>query len=142
MKLFVRFAVTLGLALVACTRQPMEAEALIANLEDHVGEYVLVRAQFQSAAECSLVTPDGEWMTYCGDCQYCRGPMVVDARSEAAQKNPLVVVGAYDLRAVRCEGKLNEVQCRPFEPGKTYVVDGLIANERPRKLLVRKYWAE
>ncbi|MEM7677693.1 MAG: hypothetical protein AAF449_16985, partial [Myxococcota bacterium] len=107
----------------------------------------VVKTKFRSGARCRLETPNGEWKTYCRDCQYCRGPVVVDAPSlpddvDNIDDWPLILGGTWDLKDIRCKGKLNEVTCHPFELGKTYIVQGTIENQRPRKLLVRNFWQE
>ena len=147
MKKYVPMIATVALGWVAaCSGEPIDAESLIANLEQHVGKRVLVRSQFRSGARCRLETPDGEWKAYCKDCQYCRGPVVMDTPSMPKDGEvddwPIILGGTWRGRDIRCTGKLNEVECYPFVPGKTYVVRGLIENQRPRKLLVRDYWEE
>ena len=128
------------LVLLGCRSEPLDAEALLQNIDRHQGRRITVRAQFRSGARCRLETSDGEWKTYCGDCQYCRGPVVLDTPTTRLVKDPdkwpLVVGGAWKQKPIGCEGKLNEVTCYPFEPGKTYVVQGVIQDQRPPKLLV------
>ena len=128
------------IAATGCTRSPIDAQTLLSELEAHVGRRVVVRASFRSGARCRLETPDGEWKTYCGDCQFCRGPVVLDAPSlpEDLETDdwPLILGGTWRGRDIRCTGKLNDVTCYPFEVGKRYVVRGMIEDQRPRKLLV------
>lgn len=130
------------LAAGACKPTPIEADQLLANIDQHIGKRVVVKAKFKSGARCKQ--DDGEWKTYCKDCQYCRGPLVVDTemdlKSEGLDDWPLVLGGTYDGKDIRCKGKLNEVKCFPFELGKTYVVQGLIEASHPPKLIVQDYW--
>ena len=132
--------------LAGCSSEPIDAETLLANLEDHVGKRVVVRAQFRSGARCRLETPDGEWKAYCKDCQYCRGPVVLHSPSMPEDADiddwPLILGGTWKTRDIRCKGRLNEVECYPFEAGKTYIVRGTIENQRPRKLIVSDLWEE
>ena len=136
--------VAIGLSLAACSQKPIDAETLINELENYVGKRVTVKAKFRSGARCRLETPDGEWKSYCKDCQYCRGPVVMDTPSMPTTGEiddwPIILGGTWQMQDIRCKGKLNEVECYPFEPGKTYVVFGRIENQRPRKLLVRDFW--
>ena len=129
---------------LSCTSDVIEAETLLANLEQYVGKRVLVRARFRSGARCRLETPDGEWKTYCRNCQYCRGPIVLDVGTApdggTLDDWPLILGGVWRGRDVRCTGKLNEVQCYPLEPKKTYVVRGWLEDHHPRRLLLRDFW--
>lgn len=132
------------LATAACKPDPLDAEELLKNIDQHVGKRVVVKAKFKSGARCKL--EEGEWKTYCKDCQYCRGPLVIDTDLDLERTGlddwPLVLGGTYEGKDIRCKGKLNEVKCYPFEPGRTYVVQGLIEASHPPKLIVQEYWED
>ena len=129
--------------LTGCTEEPLDAEQLLAELDQHVGKRVVVRASFRSGARCRLETPDGDWKTYCRGCQYCRGPVVLASPSLPKDVQvddwPLILGGTWRGRDIRCTGKLNEVECYPFELGPRYIVRGRIEDQRPRKLLVSDF---
>ena len=132
--------VVLGCGLAGCTEGPLETEQLLAELDAHVGKRVVVRAVFRSGARCRLETPDGKWKTYCRNCQFCRGPVVIASPNLPEDVDvddwPLILGGTWRGRDIRCTGPLNKVECYPFELGKSYIVRGRIEDQRPRKLLV------
>lgn len=122
------------LALGACRGEPKTAKEIIDHLDEYTGKHVRMIAKFKAGIRCKLDTEDGEWKTYCGDCQVCKGPYVVDLSDEDGEEWPLVLGGTYDYKDVRCKGELNAVECHPLEVGKTYVVEGLIERTNPPKL--------
>jgi hypothetical protein len=145
-----RIARTLSALLVAALAaacgppKGVPVEEVLADLDAYRGRLVDVRAKLKSGARCRQ-GEDGEWKTYCKDCLYCRGPMVVDVgttTSTSAEFDdwPMVLGGTYDLKDIRCKGPLNQVECFPFIEGKTYVIRGTIEFQRPPKLLVNKFW--
>jgi len=120
------------------------AEEVVKNLDAYRGRPVDVRAKLKSGARCRQ-GEDGEWKTYCKDCVYCRGPLVVDLGTDTSSTSneldwPLILGGTYEYEDIRCKGLLNEVKCTPMEDGKTYVIRGIIEFQRPPKLLVEKFW--
>ncbi len=139
------------LALSACKPgNAVPAEEVVRNLDKHVGKRVLMRGKFKSGARCRLETPDGEWKTYCKNCQFCRGPLVVDTGVDLADEGiadwPLVLGGTAKHKGkvvdIRCKGPLNKIECAPFELGKTYIVRGRIEKNKPPKLMVSEYWED
>jgi hypothetical protein len=136
-------AALLGLA--ACTPSAQEADELLARLDQNMGKRVVLKARFRSGARCRVGENEGEWKTYCkGDCQFCKGPLVVDSRVKGETVDlddwPLTLGGTFEGKPIRCEGPLNEVKCYPFEPGKTYVVRGLLEKNHPPRLMVSEFW--
>lgn len=131
------------LAAAACTPSAVEVDDVLQDLEAHVGKKVVVRTRLRSGARCRV--GDGEFKTYCKDCQFCKGPLVVDTGAELPETVadwPLILGGTHDGQPIRCEGPLNEVECHPFELGKTYVIRGSIEATQPPKLLVSDFWTE
>lgn len=134
-----------ALLLSACgAPQGVPAAEVARDLEIYRGRAVDVRAKLKSGARCRQ-GEDGEWKTYCKDCVYCRGPLVVDLGTststvEDALDWPLILGGTYEYEDIRCKGPLNEVVCAPMQAGKTYVIRGVIEYQRPPKLLVEKFW--
>jgi hypothetical protein len=130
--------------LVAACGPPssIEADALLANLDAHIGKRVVVKARFKNGARCRQ--DEGDWKTYCKDCQYCRGPFVIDSAlnlpKEGLDDWPLILGGTYEGRDIRCTGPINAIDCYPFTPGQTYVVQGRLEASHPPKLLVQRFW--
>jgi hypothetical protein len=120
----------------------IEAEEVLKNLEAHAGKRVVVRGKFKSGARCRQ--ENEQWQTYCKDCQYCRGPVVLDSGANLVEEGlddwPMILGGTFDNQDIRCKGPLNAVECYPFVEGKTYVIQGKIEAQRPPKLLVEKFW--
>ena len=136
-------ALVAGLA--ACTPAAKDADEILAHLDQNLGKRVVLKARFRSGARCRIGEDDGQWKTYCkGECQYCKGPLVVDSRVEGEDLQledwPLTLGGTYEGKPIRCEGPLNDVKCYPFELGKTYVVRGLLERFHPPRLMVSDWW--
>lgn len=146
MKSLKLFAPLIALSgLVACTPTPKDVDEILAHLNENMGKHVVLKARFRSGARCRIGKDEGEWKTYCkDDCQYCKGPLVVDSRVKGEDVDlddwPLTLGGTHDGKPIRCEGPLNEVKCFPFEPGKTYVVRGLLEKHHPPRLMVSDFW--
>lgn len=132
------FALTGMGAALGCQTDAPDAQQVIAELDEHIGRRVTIKARFRPGIRCRLDTEDGQWKTYCRDCQVCRGPYVVDLgkKSEDASDWPMVLAGTWKMRDIRCSGPLNDIECYPFEIGKTYVVEGLLERSSPPKLYV------
>lgn len=136
-------ALLAALALSASCGPPkaIDAADVLANLDAHLGKRVVMRARFRSGARCHLESK--EWTTYCKDCQYCRGPLVVDTGKELSEELddwPMILGGTWEGQDIRCKGPLGKIECAPFVEGKTYVVQGEVENQRPPKLLVERFW--
>lgn len=125
-----------GLLAAGCTEEPKDAREVVTNLEQHLGRRVVMTAKFRPGIRCRLDTEDGEWATYCRDCQVCKGPYVVDIEGDDVDAWPMVLAGTWNLRDIRCKGPLNEIECYPFEVGKRYVVEGVIERSTPPRLFV------
>ena len=143
MRLFVPMMLVLGLA--ACgPPKAVPASEVVLDLARFRGKVVDIKTKLKSGARCRQ-GEDGEWKTYCKDCVYCRGPVVVDlggtSTSTAVDDWPMILGGTWEMKDIRCKGPLNEVECYPFTPGKEYVIRGVIEWTRPPKLLVEKFWA-
>ena len=135
----------LALTAVGCKPDAKDADVILANLDDYVGQRVVMKASFRAGARCRIGDEDGEWKTFCGsknDCQYCRGPLVVNAGDKEADLDdwPMILGGTHEGKPIKCQGPLNEVKCFPFEPGKTYIVRGLIEAHHPPRLMVSDFW--
>lgn len=133
------------LALSAASCGPpkaMDAKEVLNNLSDYAGKRVVIRTKFRSGARCHQATK--EWQTYCKDCQFCRGPLVVDVGTEelpeSADDWPMIIGGTWKGQDIRCKGPLGSVECYPFKEGKTYIVQGEIEQQRPPKLLLENFW--
>ena len=124
--------------LTACNATPKTPKEVLDNLDSYVGSNVRIKATLKAGLRCQLDTEDGKWQTYCGDCQSCKGPFVVDMGPEG-EEWPLVLSGTHEAKKIGCEGKLNEVECFPMEPGKTYILDGLLERGTPPKLIVERF---
>lgn len=158
--LLVTSALAFALLLSACgPPRSIDAREVLRDLPRHLGKSLVVRARFKSGARCRQ-GETGEWKTYCKDCQYCKGPIVLDegtgvgtnakgstgavtdtgTTSEHLDDWPLILGGTWEGKDIRCKGPLNEIECYPFVPGHMYVVQGLLENQRPPKLLVERFW--
>lgn len=145
MRLHSIIALVLFLALPAGCAPPdaIDAAELLRTLPQHLGKRVTIKARFKAGARCRMNDPEAEWKTYCKDCQYCRGPLVLDTGAELEEGLddwPLILGGTWKHQDIRCKGPLNKVECYPFEEGKTYIVQGYLENQKPPKLLVRDFW--
>jgi hypothetical protein len=132
-------------SLGACTpTDAPEAEEILADLPRHLGKRVTFKARFRSGARCRMNDPEAGWKTYCKDCQYCRGPLVVDAALRPGEHGlddwPMILGGTYEGQDVRCRGPLGAVVCQPLEPGKRYIVRGLLTDQSPPKLMLDEVW--
>lgn len=116
-------------------------EEVLANLDAHRGKTIAIKTKLRSGARCRQ-GEDGEWKTYCKDCIYCRGPLVVDAASTSTRADDwaMILGGTWEYEDIRCKGPLNEVKCYPFDLDKTYIIQGKLESQRPPKLLVEKFW--
>lgn len=138
-------AILFGLALsgalgaTGCTDEPKEASEILRQIDRHFGERVVMKARFRPGIRCHLETEGGEWRTYCGNCQVCRGPYVVDLPDEGFEEWPMVLAGTWKQRDIRCAGPLNQVECYPLEVGKTYVVEGVLERSTPPRLYVDRF---
>src|SRR5207245_5016112 len=98
------------LALAACGPPASKpAEEVLKDLGSYGGKIVTIRARFRSGARCRQ-GDSGEWRTYCKDCQYCRGPIVLATSSTVAEGLddwPLILGGTWDDKDIRCKGPLN-----------------------------------
>ncbi len=134
------------LGLIACgPPSSIPAKTVLKNLDSHLGQRLVIKTKLKSGARCKIVT-EGGWKTYCGnDCQYCKGPMVIDSgvdlKEEGLNDWPMILGGTWKGKDIRCKGPLNKIECYPFELGKTYVIQGRVEKHHPPKLLVRKFWA-
>jgi hypothetical protein len=127
---------TLAFGLGACSKTPKDAREIVADIDRYRGDHVAMKAKFFPGVRCRLETEDGEWVTYCGDCQVCKGPYVVDVEGASDEVWPLVLAGIWERRDIRCTGPLNDIECHPFEIGETYIVEGTIDRSNPPKLFV------
>jgi len=135
--------VTIAVAAACSPPEGVPAERVLRNIDAYIGRTIDMRAKFRSGARCHLEAP--EWKTYCKDCQYCKGPMVVDLGTTTSTETedwPMVLGGTYKYQDVRCKGPLNEIECYPFVLGKEYVVRGFIERYRPPRFIVQKFWPE
>ncbi len=124
----------LGIGALGCAEGPLDAAKLVSELDSHLGKKVTVKAKLRTGIRCRLDTEDGRFMTYCRDCQVCKGPFVLDV--PGVEGWPVVLAGVWEGQAIQCRGKLNQVKCHPFEPGATYVIEGLLSRSNPPKLHV------
>ncbi len=138
----------LGLLLIVLSSacgppKAIKMDDLLGNLPAYLGKRIVVKGRFRSGARCKLDEQSG-WVTYCKDCQYCRGPLVAESaltpKKEGLDDWPLILAGTWEGQDLRCKGPLNEVSCGPLEPGKLYVIRGRIERHRPPKLFVDKVW--
>jgi hypothetical protein len=153
-----RLLMALCALLFASCKPPkaLEADDVLKHIQDYAGKVVVMRAKFRSGARCrqeygeeakeeaKKTGKDPKWQAYCKDCQYCRGPVVIDSGLDMETQNlddwPLILGGTWKGKDIRCKGPLNQIECYPFVPGKTYVVQGQIERQRPPKLLVERFW--
>lgn len=137
-------ALTLAVFGVACTPSAKPVEDILGDLDQYLGEKVVVKTALRSGARCRVGKYENEFKTYCRDCQFCQGPLVVDAPSidpdTPVDDWPLILGGVHRGEPIRCEGKLNEVECHPFDLSKQYVIRGSIEKTHPPKLLVSEFW--
>ena len=132
-----------SLFLIACgPPKGVPVEEILADIDYHYGKTITIRTKIVSGARCRQDTESGEWKTYCKDCQFCKGPMVIDPgkKIESADDWPMILGGTWDYKDIRCKGPLNEIECHPFEFGKTYVIRGRLEKHKPPKLLLSKFW--
>lgn len=154
--------------LAACgPPQGVPAREVLENIDQYKGKMVRIRTKLRSGARCRQ-GEDGEWKTYCKDCVYCRGPLVIDLETPLATRTstggtthtastaalgttdtsstahlddwPMILGGTIGFEDIRCKGPLNAVVCAPMQEGKTYVIQGVIEYQRPPKLLVERFW--
>ncbi|MBI4820662.1 MAG: hypothetical protein HY791_30640 [Deltaproteobacteria bacterium] len=130
----------LAISATSCGPRAIAAEEVVASMDQHLGKRIAIRGKWRSGARCRQ-GEDGEWKAYCKDCQFCRGPLVLDvaSTSSSALDWPLVLAGSWEYQEIRCKGPLNQVKCHPIEPGKTYVVQGLVENYKPPRLILEKF---
>lgn len=137
------FLALAAFAFACVPRDAMDVDEVIRNLDQYYGKRITVKAKFRSGARCRQ-GDDGEWKTYCKDCQYCRGPVVVDSALTPKEGDvddwPMILGGTYEMQDIRCKGPLNQVECFPFVPGKPYIVRGRLEKAHPAKLLVAEFW--
>lgn len=134
----VLLASVVGGTAVACQPAPKSAQEILENVDKHIGKRITITAKLRAGVRCKLDTEDGEWKTYCRDCQTCKGPFVVDLgqKSNEFEDWPMILGGTWKRKPIRCEGPLNDVECYPFEPGQKYVLEGVLENSNPPKLFV------
>ena len=138
------FAALIFFSAVGCvpTDAP-DVDEILKNIDQYYGKRITVKARSRSGARCRQ-GEDGEWKTYCKDCQYCRGPIVIDSpmtpKDADVEDWPMILGGTWEGQDIRCKGPLNEVECYPFKSGKQYIVQGRLEKQHPPKLLVAKFW--
>ncbi|MGF1511374.1 MAG: hypothetical protein ACFB9M_17930 [Myxococcota bacterium] len=127
--------------LLACSPKVHTTEEVLSKLDEYLGRKLVMEVELKSGARCRAVQ-DGVFKTYCRDCQYCRGPLVVvsDQKDSGADDWPLILGGVQNGRPIACEGPLNQIVCHPFVPGKRYVIRGSIEKVRPPKFIVMDFW--
>lgn len=138
-----KYLLLTALLMTACgPPQGTPVKEILSDVDFYYGKTITIRSQFVSGARCRQ-GDDGEWRTYCKDCQWCKGPMVVDSdgKMEGGSDWPMIMGGTWEHKDIRCKGPLNKIECHPFKPGKTYVVRGKLEKHKPPKLLVSKIWA-
>jgi hypothetical protein len=132
------------LALASCgPPDAVPVEQVLAHFDQFARKRVALKTKLRSGARCRQ-GEEGEWRTYCKDCVYCRGPLVIDAGTVTSTDTldwPMILGGTWEYEDIRCKGPLNNVTCYPFELGKSYVIQGVLEDQRPPKLLVEKFWA-
>jgi len=137
-------AAALMLSGTACTPAAKPVEVVLDDLNAYLGEKVVVETRLKSGARCRVGKTVADFKTYCRDCQFCKGPLVVDAPGvddEAPVEDwPLILGGTHDGQPIRCEGRLGEVECHPFDLDEAYVIRGSIERTQPPKLLVSEFW--
>lgn len=130
-----------GLAMAGCS-DVKTAEEVLSELDVHYGKRLTMRARFRSGARCSAEV-DGEFQTYCKDCQYCRGPIVVETTLSSTTAKlddwPMVLGGTWEGKPIRCSGPLSNLNCHPFKLGALYEVRGVLERHRPPRLLVEDF---
>lgn len=129
--------IALALTATGCNEEPKEAADIVDQIDRYIGKRITMKAKFRPGIRCRLDIGDEEkWVTYCRDCQVCKGPFVVDLDGADAEAWPMVLGGTWDMKDIRCKGPLNDVECYPFEIGKTYIVEGVLERSTPPKLFV------
>ena len=74
-----KYLLLTALLMTACgPPQGTPVKEILSDVDFYYGKTITIRSQFVSGARCRQ-GDDGEWHTYCKDCQWCKGPMVVDA---------------------------------------------------------------
>ena len=126
----------------ACTPHAKSTAEVLGNIEEHAGKRVVMEVELQSGARCRVGQGPDDFKTYCKDCQWCIGPLVVQSSqpTDGELDWPMTLGGTHAGKPIRCEGPLNEVKCHPFELGKKYVIRGSIEKTTPPKLLVSEFW--
>jgi len=133
-----------GLLMACSAPEGTPVESILGDLNFHYGKTITVRTKLASGARCRVGDEEGEWKTYCKDCQYCRGPLVVSPDGERSENEldwPMILGGTWEYQDIRCKGPLDEIVCYPFVPGRTYVIRGVLERHQPPRLLVNKWWA-
>lgn len=129
---------TLMMATTACNEPVRTPQEVLENLGRYAGSTVTIEAKVKGGVRCKLETEGGKWQTYCGDCQQCEGPLVIDMGQEDLNW-PMVVMGTYEGERVGCTGKLNSMKCGPLEPGQSYKIHGLLQDGKPPRLLLKSF---
>lgn len=146
MRFYILLIATGAAAMMTACGPPrsVPADEVLAHVEAYAGKRVVMKTRFRSGARCRQESPEKKWRTYCKDCQFCRGPVVVDSQLTAERAAiddwPMILGGTWKGRDIRCTGPLNAIECYPFVPGRLYVVQGKIEHQRPPKLLVEDFW--
>ena len=135
---------TVAAGLVAACGPPASKpiDEVLKDLDPYYGRAITIKTKLRSGARCRI-GEKGDFKTYCKDCQYCRGPYVVEvsgARPNSESDWPMIMGGTWELGDIRCKGPLGQIECHPFELGKTYVIRGVLERHKPPKLLVSKFW--
>lgn len=129
-----------GLLFLGCQKEPLSPEALIKDAQKFYGRTVRIRTSLHAELRCRLKTQEGKWMTYCGDCQICRGPLVAELTTQTATTSwPLVLAGSWKGKPIQCEGPINRIECYPFSQGKTYLITGLLEKATPPRLYINDF---
>lgn len=137
-----KLMICIALLATACTPDAKDADEVLANLDDHIGKRVTLKGKFRSGARCRVQDENGDFPTYCknNDCQYCKGPVVLDTGIDAEEAKlmdwPMILGGTWKGKDIRCRGPLNQIECWPKLEGKTYIVRGRLENQKPPKLIV------
>jgi hypothetical protein len=139
----VKRAAAFLLLIVSCgPPSAIPIDDMLKQVDRHLGKRVVIKTKLKSGARCRQ-GEEGEWKTYCKDCVYCRGPLVVDAATHTSTKVDdwaVILGGTWKYEDIRCKGPLNEVKCYPFDLSKTYIIQGVLEAQKPPKLLVEKFW--
>lgn len=122
----------------ACSEPIKTPEEILRDVPRYSGKTVTIETKVRGGVRCKLETEGGQWQTYCGDCQQCEGPFIVDMGQDDLDW-PMVVMGTYEGQRVGCSGRLNEMTCNPLKPGKTYRIHGLLQRGEPPRLLMKGF---